>query len=366
MKRSVIGRLKTKIIIIIHLKIGKTLKIVVIFYIDHNNEPLMVRIITIFSVPNPILKIFFILILSSSINIATASQAQVSIDPVSQTVEKGQEFSINITIDPVSNPVAGIQFNLIFDSTLVSIKNVTQGDIFRKNRITTFFNPGTIDNSKGTLNNVWEVITTPGMNITARGTFARINMYAKNAGTVYPGLIKVVLSDPDGKSIPFILKNGTIIISSPAVNLIRNPGFESGTSPWLFYTNGKGTFSITSPGFQGSAARLTLNSSGTNIQLYQTGITLEQNKRYRLRFSAYSTTGHDLNVRLIKHGSPYTFYGLNYKVYLSTGWQTYITEFTTSGFTGTVKDGRLYFWLAPFAAAGDVYFIDEVRLEAIP
>jgi len=78
---------------------------------------------------------------------------------------------------------------------------------------------------------------------------------------------------------------------------------------WKYFTSGTGTFSTVSPGYEGNnAARLVLGSSGTNIQLYQTGITLESNTAYRLSFSAYSTTGHDMAVKLFKHVSPYTAY----------------------------------------------------------
>ncbi|MCD4765798.1 MAG: Ig-like domain-containing protein, partial [Methanosarcinales archaeon] len=149
-------------------------------------------------------------------------------------------------------------------------------------------------------------------------------------------------------------------------NVIQNPGFESGTSPWLFYTSGTGTFSVISPGFEGNyAANLVLNNAGTNIQLYQTGVTLEPDTRYRLSFAGYSTTGNDVNVRLIKHVSPYTNYGLDFTANLGTNWQNFTTEFNTTGFTGTVNDGRLMFWLAPFATAGDTYNFDNVRLEKV-
>jgi tripartite motif-containing protein 71 len=150
------------------------------------------------------------------------------------------------------------------------------------------------------------------------------------------------------------------------VNLIDNPGFESGTSPWVFYTIETGLFNVKAPVFDGnSAARVTLNNGGTNVQLYQKDLTLEPNTRYRLSFAAYSTTGHDLSIVLLKHASPYTRYGLDYKADLGTIWQTFTTEFTTSGFKGTVDDGRLMFWLAPFAAAGDTYYIDAIHLEKV-
>lgn len=149
-------------------------------------------------------------------------------------------------------------------------------------------------------------------------------------------------------------------------NLLSNQGFESGSTSWLFYTGGSGTFGISSPGHEGNnAAKLALSSSSTNIQLYQTDITLEANTLYRLSFTAYSTTGRDMVVNLVQHDSPYTYYGLSFTPDLGTGWQTFTTEFRTRGFSGTVNDGRLMFQLAQFAAARDIYYIDDIRLEKI-
>ena len=147
-------------------------------------------------------------------------------------------------------------------------------------------------------------------------------------------------------------------------NLIKNPGFEFGTANWSFYTNGTGAFSIISPGYEGNnAAKLALTSGGTSIQLYQPGITLEPKTIYQLSFAAYSTTGHDMDVRLYQHVSPYADYGLNETFDLGTSWQTFTTEFISTNITNKVNDARLIFWLANFAAAGDTYYIDDVRLE---
>lgn len=176
---------------------------------------------------------------------------------------------------------------------------------------------------------------------------------------------RVQVTNPAG-SIMSNAATCTVGTQAPILSSIGNPGFESGTTSWLFYTNGTGIFSTASPGYEGSnTAQLALSSSGSNIQLYQEGITLEPNTLYRLSFAAYSTTGHDVTVRLFKHVSPYTNYGLGFTANLGTNWQTFTTEFTTSGFTSTVNDGRLKFWLAPFAASGDNYYIDNVQLEKI-
>lgn len=151
-----------------------------------------------------------------------------------------------------------------------------------------------------------------------------------------------------------------------SVNLIKNPGFESGTAPWIFYTNGKGSFTTVSPGYEGNrSARLAIVSAGNNTQLYQKDITLEPNTRYRLSFAANSTRGHDVKVKLLKHISPFTPYGLDQTFNLGTNWQEYSVTFTTTGFTSTVNNGRLMFYLVPFAVAGDKYYIDNVRLSKV-
>ena len=158
----------------------------------------------------------------------------------------------------------------------------------------------------------------------------------------------------------------TPVISPVTANYIKNPGFESGTTSWIKSTNANVTFSAVSPGYKGSySGKLAISSINTNIQLYQTGIPLEPNQRYKLSFAAYSTTGHDLQMKLIKGVSPYPTYGLTYTADLNTTWQTFTTEFGTSGFEGNVTDGRMQIWIAPFAADGDTYNIDDLQLEKV-
>ena len=155
--------------------------------------------------------------------------------------------------------------------------------------------------------------------------------------------------------------------SEAAVNIIANPGFETGTGPWVFYTNGTGTFANDTAGPNSAkAAHITITTAGTNVQLHQYGLTLEANTKYRLSFKAYCNTGHDVSISLQKHGSPYTNYGLLWRVFDLTGsWQSYTVQFTTGGFTGPVSDARLMFWIAPYDAAGDHYYFDDVVLEKV-
>ncbi len=155
------------------------------------------------------------------------------------------------------------------------------------------------------------------------------------------------------------------IVAPQAGNLIIDPGFESGTATWKFYTNGTGNFSNNAPG-AGSphAAGVDIANAGTNVQLYQSGISLKAHNRYRLSFKAYSNAGQLLSVFLHKHDAPYTDYGLeDWSCNLGTSWKIFMTEFTSDNIAEWVNDARLRFWFSPYAKAGDQYFIDDVSLE---
>jgi hypothetical protein len=120
-----------------------------------------------------------------------------------------------------------------------------------------------------------------------------------------------------------------------------------------------------SPGYDDNQAlSLVIAQAGNNVQLYQNGIPLEVGTKYRLSFAAYSSTGNGMDVELQQHGAPYASYGLNTHISLSTSWALYSVEFAAT-VQNPVSDGRLMFWLAPYASSGDRYFIDGVVLEKV-
>jgi len=145
----------------------------------------------------------------------------------------------------------------------------------------------------------------------------------------------------------------------------RNPGFELGTSNWVFYTNGGGSLNAVPGGTNGAfAGRVYIEAGGTNVQLYQSGLSLQPGTSYTLTFDAYSPSGHDIAVAVQQHGSPYTNYGLSREVDLGSSWKSFSLTFTSSGFSSPVSDARLMFWLAPQNVGGDTFFFDSVVLAA--
>jgi Carbohydrate binding domain len=150
-----------------------------------------------------------------------------------------------------------------------------------------------------------------------------------------------------------------------AQSIIQNPGFESGTDNWNFYTNGEATFDSVTPGYGGyNAGKVHITSAGTNVQLYQYDLTLSPNTYYQLKFTAKSSTDKEISVRLMKHDSPYTNYGLDYTFAPTNSWKEYTVNFVSDNFISDVNDGRIHFWLGN-NEAGDDYYFDNVSIREI-
>lgn len=150
-------------------------------------------------------------------------------------------------------------------------------------------------------------------------------------------------------------------------NMIVNPDFALGANPWLFYTNGQALFT-TPPkvGSSDAAAKVEIAQKGTDSYLYQQNLFLEPRTRYRLQFSAYSSSDRDFRVDLQQAMST-TSYGLrNYQPNLAARWKTNTVIFTTKNFTAPVFDAQLRFTFSRWSKPGEIYWIDDVALTKLP
>ena len=149
--------------------------------------------------------------------VAAASPATVTVSAPTQPVSQGQQFTVNITVQP-NNSIAGVQFSLSFNPALVSISSVTQGNLLNQGGASTYFTAGTINNAAGTLTNVAGAITTPGQTVSASGTFAVITMTASSvSGTCPLTLSNVIVGDINGNSLTVNLVNGQVINTPPSI-----------------------------------------------------------------------------------------------------------------------------------------------------
>ena len=101
----------------------------------------------------------------------------VQVSPASKTVSAGQAFTINIECTP-GQPMKSYELKVSFDPTLLQATSVTEGTIFTG--YTTFFNAGTINNTAGTIVDVYGLILGTGT-VSSPGSLVTIPFTARAA-----------------------------------------------------------------------------------------------------------------------------------------------------------------------------------------
>ncbi|HEX77196.1 MAG TPA: PKD domain-containing protein [Dehalococcoidia bacterium] len=134
----------------------------------------------------------------------------VNISPISQAVPPGETFTVNVVIEP-KVAIAGAQFDLSFDATLVTVVDVEEGDLLSQDGASTFFQPGAIDNDAGTVTGVVGVVITPGASVSSPGTFAIITLRAgTTSGTAPLDLSNVIVGDIQANEVPIETGSGDV------------------------------------------------------------------------------------------------------------------------------------------------------------
>jgi hypothetical protein len=145
----------------------------------------------------------------------------------------GQQFTVNINVQP-NNVIAGVQFNLSFNPSLVTVNSITEGNLLKQNGASTYFVAGTINNTAGTVSSTYGAITSPGQTVSAANTFACITMTAKTTeGTCPLALSSIIVGDANGQAIPTTTNNGQVVISvnhAPVLNAIGNKSVNEGAT----------------------------------------------------------------------------------------------------------------------------------------
>ncbi|MCD6572668.1 MAG: lamin tail domain-containing protein, partial [Thermoplasmata archaeon] len=150
-------------------------------------------------------------------------QTIVSIEPAYQLVNGGDEFTVNITVNPAM-PIAGAQFDLSFDPNLLEVVNIQEGNLF--NGYTTYFIPGSIDNNAGTITGTGDAIAGAG-SVSNYGTVATITFRAKiENGISLLNLSNVIVADSSANPIPATLINGSVEVYIPPTIVAVEPDYQ--------------------------------------------------------------------------------------------------------------------------------------------
>lgn len=143
---------------------------------------------------------------------ACTPSTPVSVSPTSQTVASGQTFTVDILLDPAV-AIAGAQFDLSFDPSLVTAISVAEGNLLNQGGCGTFFLPGTIDNDGGTITGVACCIITPGGTVSSPGTLATITFSAGTTAGISPlRLPNVIVGNKEGRALSRLIYQGSVTV----------------------------------------------------------------------------------------------------------------------------------------------------------
>ncbi|NPE31004.1 hypothetical protein HNV12_24225 [Methanococcoides sp. SA1] len=161
-----------------------------------------------------IITIFLLLLVFGCFN---STATEITLEPSTQIATTGESFTVDVFVSP-GTAIAGLQFDLEFDSSKIQVDSVSEGLLFSQNGALTFFNAGSIDNNAGTLSGVYSLIMgSPG--VVGPESAASITMSVKEqaTGTSTISLKNVIISDSLGFAIEALVRNTTLTINDASV-----------------------------------------------------------------------------------------------------------------------------------------------------
>ncbi|HOW14305.1 putative Ig domain-containing protein [Methanosarcina sp.] len=166
-------------------------------------------------------------------------EAIIEITSRIQIIEPKKSFDLSIKVDP-STPISGTQLDFVFNSSKTSVNNVTEGDLLKQGGAYTIFSKGTINNSAGTVKNIYGFILGTS-NVSSPGTMATVNLTAgSKTGFAEFSLSNVLISDADSKSVPYTVTNATVLIdTAPVMSTICCPKSVDEKSTLTFKVSAK-------------------------------------------------------------------------------------------------------------------------------
>ena len=185
-------------------------------------------------------------------SVLAADTSIVSISSPDETIVLGQTFTVEVNVIP-NHDIVGIQLNIAFDPKMMAIENIAEGDFLSRNGAATFFNPGHIDDTDGTVQGVFAAILSPGETVSSPGVVAILTCKALGSGG-YGSLTlsNVIVGSVEGLPIPTTMVNGSIYVkgnTSSSGNTGGNGGTTGGSTGSV-----EGSGGISEGGSSGGAA----------------------------------------------------------------------------------------------------------------
>lgn len=145
-------------------------------------------------------RILCLVMLVGLVSRPAVASSVVTFQPASSSVAQFDTFIVDIAIADAADLV-GFQFDLAFDPAILSANSIDEGG-FLGTAGATFFIPGTIDNSLGTITFTAAGLIGNGPGATGAGALAQVSFFALAQGssalTLSNGLFQSLLRDANG------------------------------------------------------------------------------------------------------------------------------------------------------------------------
>ena len=148
-----------------------------------------------------------VMVITLCISAQPASAAPIiNIEPAFIEVLQGENFTVNIMIDPDGSEIMSAQYDLHFDNALLSVIDQSKGTFLSHDGTNTMVMPNRFNNTIGTIE-YGETRTGVSTGVTASGILAKITFNAVGSGVCSLTMDNVILSDPNAHEIPGVLVN---------------------------------------------------------------------------------------------------------------------------------------------------------------
>jgi general secretion pathway protein D len=145
------------------------------------------------------------------------------IAPPKKTVQPNEHFSLDIAIADVTD-LLSFQFDLAFDPSVLSATSITEGP-FLPSGGSTFFVPGTIDNTAGTLTFTADTLIGVIAGVAGSDILATASFQALALGTSPIMLSNVIVLDSTLADIATSTGDGTVhVVPEPGTFVLLAPG----------------------------------------------------------------------------------------------------------------------------------------------
>jgi hypothetical protein len=143
----------------------------------------------------------------------------LSVSPASSTVTNGSTFAVDVNISGVTD-LYDFQFDLGFNPVVIKATNVLEGAFLSSGGGSTFFLPGTIDNTGGTI--TFNANSLEGMipGVSGGGALVEFDFTASAPGTSDLTILNnadLILQDSTGASIDTTTTGGSVAVGGITV-----------------------------------------------------------------------------------------------------------------------------------------------------